>query len=77
MTASSQLRTAARLALDGRAVPAAGRMRAWRVHAYGALAELRLDEARVPPLRAPDDVLVRVSAASINPIDVAMIGERR
>ncbi|XP_047026838.1 reticulon-4-interacting protein 1, mitochondrial [Helicoverpa armigera] len=54
--------------------PGAGRMRAWRVHAYGALAELRLDEARVPPLRRPRDVLVRVRAASLNPIDVAMIG---
>ncbi|CAB3259497.1 unnamed protein product [Arctia plantaginis] len=74
MTASTHVRTAARLALDPRAALAAGRMRAWRVHAYGALSELHLEEARVPPLRAPDDVLVRVSAASLNPIDVAMIG---
>lgn len=55
--------------------PGAGRMRAWRLHAYGALPELRLQEARVPALRAPHDVLVRVRAASLNPIDVAMIGE--
>ncbi|CAH2091555.1 unnamed protein product [Euphydryas editha] len=51
----------------------AGRMRAWRVHAYGR-GELRLEEARVPALRAPRDVLVRVRAASLNPIDVAMMG---
>ncbi|CAH0729420.1 unnamed protein product, partial [Brenthis ino] len=52
---------------------AAGRMQAWRVHAYGA-GELRLESARVPALRAPDDVLVRVHATSLNPLDVAMIG---
>ncbi|XP_049874509.1 reticulon-4-interacting protein 1 homolog, mitochondrial, partial [Pectinophora gossypiella] len=51
------------------------RMRAWRVHAYGAPpSELRLDAARVPPLRAPDEILVRVHTASVNPLDVAMIG---
>ncbi|XP_052741911.1 reticulon-4-interacting protein 1 homolog, mitochondrial isoform X2 [Bicyclus anynana] len=52
----------------------AARMAAWRVHAYGARAELRLDRARVPALRDPRDVLVRVRAASLNPLDVAMIG---
>lgn len=54
-------------------VAASARMQAWRVHAYGA-GELRLESARVPALRAPDDVLVRVRAASLNPLDVAMIG---
>ncbi|CAG9793613.1 unnamed protein product [Diatraea saccharalis] len=52
----------------------AGRMGAWRAHAYGGRAELRLEAARVPPLRAPDHVLVRVRAASLNPLDVAMLG---
>ncbi|XP_039755671.1 reticulon-4-interacting protein 1, mitochondrial [Pararge aegeria] len=52
----------------------AARMAAWRVHAYGSCAELRLESARVPALRAPDDVLVRVRATSVNPLDVAMIG---
>ncbi|XP_060802532.1 reticulon-4-interacting protein 1 homolog, mitochondrial isoform X2 [Amyelois transitella] len=54
------------------AVRAAGRMAAWRLHAYGAPPELRLDAARVPPLRAPADVRVRVHHASVNPLDVAM-----
>lgn len=54
---------------------AGARMAAWRVHAYGALSELRLDEARVPPLRAADELLVRVHSSSLNPLDVAMIGE--
>lgn len=73
---SKTLRAAARLAPEGctAARMAVGRMRAWRVHTYGGLTELRLEEARVPPLRAPDDILVRVTAASINPIDIAMLG---
>lgn len=46
------------------------------MHAYGAgAAELRLERVRVPPLRAPDHVLVRVHAASLNPLDCAMIGD--
>lgn len=53
--------------------PGAARMRAWRLHAYGAARDLRLEAARVPALRAPGDVLVRVRAASLNPIDVAML----
>ncbi|KAG6462002.1 hypothetical protein O3G_MSEX012995 [Manduca sexta] len=52
---------------------AGGRMRAWRVHGYEP-AEPRLEEARVPALRAPDELLVRVHAASVNPLDVAMLG---
>ncbi|XP_041987430.1 reticulon-4-interacting protein 1, mitochondrial-like [Aricia agestis] len=50
----------------------AARMQAWRVHAYGG--ELRLESARVPALRAPDDVLVAVRAAALNPLDVGMVG---
>lgn len=50
-------------------------MSAWRVHAYGR-GELRLEPARVPALRTPADVLVRVRAASLNPLDVAMMGTR-
>lgn len=58
-----------------RGAVSAGRMRAWRVHAYSAgTEELRLESARVPPLRAPDQLLVRVHTASINPLDVAMLG---
>ncbi|CAF4864217.1 unnamed protein product [Pieris macdunnoughi] len=49
------------------------RMAAWRAHAYGGVGELRLESARVPPLRSADDLLVRVTAASLNPIDLAML----
>ncbi|XP_053606943.1 reticulon-4-interacting protein 1, mitochondrial isoform X2 [Plodia interpunctella] len=56
------------------AVRGLGRMAAWRAHAYAAPQELRLDAARVPPLRAPSDVRVRVHQTSLNPLDVAMTG---
>jgi NADPH:quinone reductase-like Zn-dependent oxidoreductase len=46
-------------------------MRAWRIHRYGGPAELVLDDAPVPtPL--PGELLVRVAAASVNPIDYRM-----
>ncbi|KAL4702309.1 hypothetical protein ACJJTC_018439 [Scirpophaga incertulas] len=61
-------------AAEARAARVAGRMAAWRAHAYGApAAELRLEAARVPPLTAPDHLLVRVRAASLNPLDRAML----
>lgn len=66
-----------REAMAAMGAQAGARMGAWRVHAYGGLAELRLDEARVPPLRAADELLVRVHSSSLNPLDVAMIGEWR
>lgn len=32
--------------------------------------------AKKPHLRSPNEVLVKVSASSVNPIDVAMIGKK-
>ena len=43
-------------------------MKAVRIHQYGGREVLSLDEIPVPDI-APDDVLVRVVAASINPVD--------
>jgi NADPH:quinone reductase-like Zn-dependent oxidoreductase len=43
-------------------------MKAVRIHAYGSAGVLRYEDAPLPEL-APDDVLVRVVAASVNPVD--------
>lgn len=43
-------------------------MKAVRIHQYGGREVLFLDEVPVPEI-APDEVLVRVVAASINPVD--------
>ena len=50
-----------------------GRMKSWQVHSYGGLEELQLTNSRIPVIRNPNDVIVQVSAASVNPIDVAMM----
>lgn len=50
------------------------RMQAWQIHSYGDLSELQLTQARIPLIQNPTDILVQVEAASINPIDKAIIG---
>ncbi|XP_066141407.1 reticulon-4-interacting protein 1 homolog, mitochondrial-like [Euwallacea fornicatus] len=46
----------------------------WTIHSYGDLNELQLIETRIPIITNPDDVLVQVKAASLNPIDLFMLG---
>ena len=49
------------------------RQACWRIRSYGGLDALRLeDDLAMPTIRTPDEVLVRVKAASINPLDVVM-----
>lgn len=43
-------------------------MKAARIHAYGASSEIRIEDAPLPSL-ADDDVLIRVVATSVNPVD--------
>lgn len=43
-------------------------MKAARIHAYGASSEIRIEDAPLPTL-ADDDVLIRVVATSVNPVD--------
>lgn len=43
-------------------------MKAARIHAYGDASEIRIEDAPLPTL-APDDVLIRVVATSVNPVD--------
>ena len=43
-------------------------MQAARIHAYGASSEIRIEDAPLPILN-DDDVLIRVVATSVNPVD--------
>lgn len=50
------------------------KMTAWTIHSYGDIEELQFEETRIPIIRHPQDVLVEVKAASLNPIDSFMLG---
>lgn len=51
------------------------RMRAWQIHQYGGNEELAFtDSARVAAINSPNELLIKVHASSINPIDVHMRG---
>ncbi|MFM7442344.1 MAG: alcohol dehydrogenase catalytic domain-containing protein, partial [Tabrizicola sp.] len=43
-------------------------MKAARIHAYGDASQIRIEDAPFPALN-DDDVLIRVVAASVNPVD--------
>lgn len=52
------------------------KMLSWQIHAYGNLGELQLSQqTRIPYITTPDEVLVKVNASSVNPIDVEMISK--
>lgn len=48
------------------------KMQAWQIHSYGGLEELKLSTIRIPVISRPTDILVKVEASSVNPIDIAM-----
>lgn len=45
-------------------------MKAVQIHAHGGVDALRYEEAAEPELRAPSDVVVKLSAAAVNRIDL-------
>lgn len=47
---------------------------AWQIHSYGDIKELQHGPIRIPKIQQPDDVLINVEAASVNPIDNLMLG---
>lgn len=50
-------------------------MSSWQIHEYGGLDQLTLSTAaRAASIKHPSELLVKVHAASINPIDVRMMG---
>nr|CAI5830303.1 unnamed protein product [Callosobruchus analis] len=48
--------------------------KSWQLHEYGDINNLRLEPSRLPIIRKPYEVLVQVEAASVNPIDLYMLG---
>lgn len=65
------------LILSQKEAPAAVgyRMKAWQSNGYDGVEGLSLNVVRVPPILRPWDVLVKVQAASVNPIDTAVISK--
>lgn len=50
-------------------------MQAWQIFEYGGIDKLQLNTvAQLPTIRRPTDILVKVHAASVNPLDVRMLG---
>lgn len=47
------------------------KMGAWQIHAYDDDLQYS-DKIKLPTITGPNDVLIKISAASINPIDIAM-----
>lgn len=66
----AQFRSLAKLSANLKEKP--DKMQAWQIHSYNGLEDLKLSNIRVPIIRHPTDVLVKIEAASVNPIDVAM-----
>lgn len=53
-----------------------GKMRGWQIHEYGNVDVLKYTHnINVPDVRSRNDVVVQVHAASVNPIDVAMMSK--
>lgn len=50
------------------------KMKGWQLHSYNDVANLQLSHnIRKPSIRKPTEVLVKVEATSVNPLDTAMI----
>lgn len=54
-----------------------GRMSGWQLHSYSEnIADLQFAQnLKKPVIQSPSQVLVKVLAASVNPIDVAMMSK--
>lgn len=51
------------------------KIKSWQIHSYGDLNEMQLNTCRLPVIKSPREVLVEVRAASVNPIDLFMLGK--
>ena len=48
------------------------KIQAWQIHSYGGVDDLKLSNTRIPVISKPNELLIKVDASSVNPIDVAM-----
>lgn len=50
-------------------------MSAWRIHNYSPELHIKLNEStKIPTITRPNEILIKVKAASLNPFDARMIG---
>jgi NADPH:quinone reductase-like Zn-dependent oxidoreductase len=47
-------------------------LKAVQIHAHGGIEQLRYEETKDPELRSPMDVIVKLEAAAVNPVDLAI-----
>ena len=47
-------------------------MKAWQLADFQGVENIKMGDMRVPTLNSPTDVLIKVDAASLNPLDVMM-----
>lgn len=53
-----------------------GKMRGWQIHEYGGVEILQCsNNIKIPTITSPNEVCIEVYTASVNPIDVAMMGK--
>lgn len=45
----------------------------WQIHSYGELEEVQFSKIRKPIIKSPKELLVKIHASSVNPIDIAMV----
>ena len=47
-------------------------MNAWCLSSFNGVENLTMEEINVPAIRTPKDVLIKVNATSLNPLDIMM-----
>lgn len=52
----------------------AKKMNGWQIHSYSDSIQFS-DKIKIPTIKDSNELLVKVSSTSVNPIDVAMVGK--
>ena len=48
------------------------KMKAWHLNDFNGVENIQMGDLRVPTINSPQDVLIKVNAASLNPLDIRM-----